>query len=48
MEYTELSAIGKIAYTRFKAGAITLNQLNQLVSGGKITIEELNFITGGV
>ena len=46
MEYAELGTIAKIAYTRYKAGGITEAQISELVTAGKITLEEQNFILG--
>lgn len=45
--YSELNVIAKIAYSRFKSGAITLAQLESLVPL-KISQDEFDFITGGV
>lgn len=44
--YVELSSLGKIVYTRYKAKTITSTQVNQFVTLGKITQDEANFILG--
>ena len=44
--YSELSALGKIIYTRYRAKTITATQVNQFVILGKITQDEANFILG--
>lgn len=42
--YSQLSSLGKIIYTRYRAKTITINQVNQFVTLGKITQEEADFI----
>ncbi len=44
--YSQLSSLGKIIYARYRAKTITLNQVNQFVTLGKITQEEADFILG--
>ena len=46
MIYSDLSTIGKIAYSRYKAGTITSAQIAELVSAGKLTSDEKLFIEG--
>ena len=46
--YSELSALGKIVYSRYRAGTITTAQVNQFVSLGKITQDEADFILASV
>ena len=43
MNYAELSSLGKMAYARYTAGTITVEQVNSLT---KLTSEETAFITG--
>lgn len=44
--YTNLSPLGKIIYTKFKSGGLTTTQINQYVTLGKITAEEAALIIG--
>jgi hypothetical protein len=45
--YLDLGPTAQIAFTQYKSGKITLNVLNSLVSKGKITQAELDFIIAG-
>lgn len=44
--YSQLSSLGKIIYSRHRAGAITSTQVQQFVTLGKITQDEADFILG--
>lgn len=44
--YSDLSAFGKIVYTRYQAGTVAIEQVTTLKTNGKITAEEFNYITG--
>ena len=46
MNYNELRTLAKIAYVRYKEGAVTSDDLNILLSDGKLNQEEINFIIG--
>ena len=43
---SELSSVGKIAYSRYRGGGITAEQITTLVELGKLTADEQTFITG--
>lgn len=42
--YSQLSSLGKIVYSRYRAGAITSTQVQSFVTLNKITQDEANFI----
>ena len=44
--YSQLSSLGKIIYSRYRAGTVTLAQVQQFVTLGRITQDEADFILG--
>ena len=44
--YSHLSSLGKIIYSRYRAGTITSAQVQQFVTLGRINQDEANFILG--
>lgn len=42
--YADLSSLGKIVYTRYKAKTITATQVQQFATLGKISQDEADFI----
>ena len=44
--YAQLSSLGKIIYSRYRAGTITSAQVQQFVTLGRITQDEADFILG--
>ncbi len=44
--YSQLSSLGKIIYSRYRAEAITSAQVQQFVVLGRITQDEADFILG--
>ena len=44
--YEDLSPLGRIIYTKYKSGGLTVAQVESYVSKGKITAEESAFIIG--
>ena len=42
--YSQLSSLGKIIYSRYRAGTITSAQVQQFVTLGRITQDEADFI----
>jgi len=46
MEYSELGAIAKVVYSRFKAGKMSFDDVDKLLISEKITEQEATFIVG--
>lgn len=42
--YSQLSSLGKIIYSRYRAGTVTAIQVSSFVTSGKISQDEADFI----